>query len=239
MFNIIKGDILMSELVDNCPRCGTKSITFDLIAQNLIQLEYNWKHWIEAFCICRSCHESTVFVLSQKELRDEKFIMQGLEKYTSSVNRIVEVEDYISIKDKEARQPPEYLSASIDATFREGAICLSVDCFNAAGTMFRLCIDLATKSLLPEEDRDGLNAGVRRSLGLRLPWLFDNNILPETLRDLSSCIKDDGNDGAHEGTLGADDAEDIFDFTYILLERIYTEPKRIKLANERRKTRRS
>ncbi len=92
--------------------------------------------------------------------------------------------------------------------------------------------------MLPEGEVKGLNSKVRRDLGLRLPWLFDNGILPEALRELSSCVKDDGNDGAHEGTLKKEDAEDLLDFTYALLERIYTEPKRLQLAKERRLSRR-
>lgn len=36
-----------------------------------------------------------------------------------------------------------------------------------------------------------------------------------------------------------EDGEDILDFTYILLERIYTEDKRLKLAQARRDERRS
>jgi len=103
--------------------------------------------------------------------------------------------------------------------------------------MFRLCIDIVTRGMLPEENVKGLNARVRRDLGLRLPWMFDNDILPESIRELSSCIKDDGNDGAHEGTLRKQDAEDMLDFTYAMLERLYTEPKRIELAKERRAAR--
>ncbi|WP_373017600.1 DUF4145 domain-containing protein [Thiomicrorhabdus sp.] len=105
--------------------------------------------------------------------------------------------------------------------------------------MFRLCLDLATKELLPSDNDEttGLNNRVRRNLGLRLPWLFDNNILPESLKELSNCIKDDGNDGAHEGILTTEDAEDILDFTFILLERLYTEPKRIEFAQERQRQR--
>ena len=115
---------------------------------------------------------------------------------------------------------------------------MAIGCINAAGSMFRLCLDLATKTMLPEEEVDGLNARTRRSLGLRLSWLFDNGILPEPLRELSVCIKDDGNDGAHEGTLSEEDAGNILDFTRVMLERIYTEPKRIELAKERRASRR-
>ena len=93
--------------------------------------------------------------------------------------------------------------------------------------------------MLPEEEVEGLNYKTRRNLGLRLPWLFDNSILPEVLRELSSCVKDDGNDGAHEGTLKKEEAEDLLDFTFAILERIYTEPKRVQIAKERREARRS
>ena len=110
---------------------------------------------------------------------------------------------------------------------------------NAAATMFRLCMDIATRQMLPEKDEQGLNANIRRNLGLRLPWLFDTKRLPEALRDLSACVKDDGNDGAHEGTLSKVDADDLLDFTIALLERLYTEPERLKLAKSRRDARRA
>ena len=47
---------------------------------------------------------------------------------------------------------PEYVTEGIAAVFEEGATCLTVGCFNAAGTMFRLCIDLSTRSMLPKGD---------------------------------------------------------------------------------------
>lgn len=113
-------------------------------------------------------------------------------------------------------------------------MCYGVSCYNAAGTMLRLCVDIATRTLLPKEDLDGLSGKTRRDLGLRLPWLFANGKLPEGLKDLASCIKDDGNDGAHEGTFTKKEAEDLLEFTYILLERLYTEPQRLRVAKQRR-----
>ncbi|WP_227525439.1 DUF4145 domain-containing protein, partial [Klebsiella pneumoniae] len=77
-----------------------------------------------------------------------------------------------------------------------------------------------------------------RSLGLRMEWLFDNHLLPESLRELAECVKDDGNDGAHEGVLDKDAAEDLEDFTYLFLERLYTEPQRLIEARTRREQRR-
>lgn len=228
----------MSELVANCPRCKAKEMTFDLIRFIPTYVEYDWKHHCEAFCICRKCRRSTVFDLSQSDPRYEDHF-ENLVKFSGAVNSIANVEGYICLKDMGTQPPPEHLPPNVDAAFREGAACMAISCHNAAGTMFRLCIDLATRSMLPTEETEGLNARTRRDLGLRLPWLFDNGQLPEALRDLSSCIKDDGNDGAHQGTLTGDDARDILDFTYVLLERIYTEPKRLELARERREARRT
>ena len=107
--------------------------------------------------------------------------------------------------------------------------------------MFRLCVDIATRPLLPEaDDSDSLqpNARQRRDLGLRLPWLFENGLLPAALTELAKCIREDGNDGAHIGILNKSDADDLLDFTTALLERLYTEPRRLELAEERRKARR-
>ena len=230
----------MSDLIANCPRCGAQHVTFDLMSYTLVRFQYNWQSWYEAFSVCRHCKRSTVFVVSERGVEEAEHIQQnGLAKTTLAANSLVNVEDYISQKNADARPAPEHLPTGIKSVFDEGALCLSIGCVNAAATMFRLCIDIATQSLLPQEDAKGLNSKIRRNLGLRLPWLLDNNILPEALRELSTCIKDDGNDGAHVGTLGEEDAEDLIDFTTALLERLYTEPKRLRLAKERREARRA
>lgn len=227
----------MSLLVADCPRCGAKQISFDLTNQVPIGIHNKWQKRLEVFCVCRACLRPTIFVVRQTEFNWGPKIDQGLANISVAVNKIVEVERYISIQDNSAESPPEHLPEDIERVFKEGAACMSIGCNNAAATMFRLCLDLATKALLPDQ-AEGLKAATRRNLGLRLTWLFDNNVLPESLRALSTCIKDDGNDGAHEGLLTKDDAADILDFTYILLERLYTEPKRLELAGQRRAARR-
>lgn len=224
----------MSELVANCPRCGVKNITFDLVSAFSTHAEYGWQKWLEAFCICRHCNRSTVFVLSQKDLKFDVLIKQGLEKFPRAVNSIVSIERHINIKDHSSDSPPEHLPKRIEAVFREGSTCLSLGCFNAAGTMFRLCLDLATKPMLPDPSKEGPNEHEGKFLGARIKWLFKNKVLPENLADLSTSIKDDGNDGAHAGNLREKDARDILDFTFALLERIYTEPKKIEMAKQRR-----
>jgi len=230
----------MSELVADCPRCGSRKITFDVTQEHYIYRRYDWQYWFETFCICRHCKRSTIFILSQNTNSDHDVVHKnGLLKLTGAINRYMDIEGYVSLKDKAAIEPPEHLPDEISAAFSEGAKCLAIGCHNAAGTMFRLCVDIATRQKLPEANEQGPNAKIRRDLGLRLPWLFNNGYLPEALRELSACVKEDGNDGAHAGSLSKEDADDLLDFTIALLERMYTEPERLRLAKERRDARRS
>jgi hypothetical protein len=231
----------MTELVADCPRCGASRITFDLTGQTgPVGTRYDWQQLYEAFCICRHCGRGTIFHLAETGIEEAKLIRKsGLANLSGAVNHLVRIEGFVSLKDRAGIPPPEHVPKVIAAIFSEGATCFAVQCFNAAGTMFRLCVDLATRSLLPAGDADGLNARVRRELGLRLPWMFEHSLLPEALRDLSACIREDGNDGAHQGTLTKEDAGDLLDFTISLLERLYTEPERLRLAKERRDKRRA
>jgi hypothetical protein len=231
----------MPDLVTDCPRCGTRHITFDLLGVVPITVDYGWLVTFEGFSRCRKCHRTTVFLLRQREIVSKaasgQLAIKALMDYPGAANDLVDARSYVSQKDAVGVEPPEYLPSPIKAAFEEGAKCLAVGCPNAAATMFRLCIDLGTRGLLPPAGEPP-NTQVRRSLGLRLQWLFDNGKLPEALRDLSAAVKDDGNDGAHEGTLEAADAEDLLDFSFRLLERMFTEPKKLELAAARRTERR-
>jgi hypothetical protein len=229
----------MSELVANCPRCNSAKMTFDVKSVLHIGTKYGWQLWYEAFSICRHCDRSTVFILTSSSVdASHELQRHGLTQISGAVNNYVNIEGFINLKDTSAVKPPEHLPKNIEESFKEGATCLATECFNAAATMFRLCIDLATRPMLPKIDEKGLNSQIRRNLGLRLPWLFDNDLLPISLKELSTCVKEDGNDGAHAGTLKKADAEDLLEFTHAFLERLYTEPEKLRLAKERRDVRR-
>ncbi len=223
----------MAEIIYDCPRCGVKKTSFDINGQNFIGKD-SWRTILELYSICRHCHKGTIFIVKQiNSNRDITKLIQN----SGNVNDLIEITKYVNIRENSTDKPPEFLPKDINEVFEEGIICKSVECFNASATMFRLCLDKATKELLPTENIDGLNEKIKRSLGLRLKWLIDNNYIHKSLEELANCIKDDGNDGAHEGILSKEDLEDLYDFTFILLERLYTEPKKIEIANERRKTR--
>lgn len=216
--------------------------TFDVEACLPTVQSYGWKNHYEAFSICRNCRRSTVFTISARSANSEDHLFKtygSILNSKQSLNRHFDVDGYVSVKDRAPAAPPEYVPPNIERAFVEGAACQAIDCHNAAAAMFRLCVDLATQDLLPNHDENGLNSKIRRSLGLRLAWLFANSKLPEALHDLSSCIKDDGNDGAHEGVLTKADTEDVCDFTHTLLERLYTEPARVRAVQDRRAARRA
>jgi hypothetical protein len=166
----------------------------------------------------------------------------GLVEYKGALNDFFAVDRFISLRDHAQHEPPEFLEDALSRAFKEGAACFSIACYNAAATMFRLCVDLATRPLLPnKEDTNAAqpNEKARRDLGLRLKWMFDNEALDPALRELATCIREDANDGAHVGNLSKEDAEDLLDFTTALLERLVTEPKRLEQAEVRRKERRN
>ena len=227
----------MPFLIDNCPRCGAKSITFDVSAQTHVTTERGWQNFFEIFCVCRACKRATIFLVGLKEPDPTGQFSGGPVHYDGNLSDGIYVERFISIRDSVSRKPPEHVKGELENAFAEGAACLSIECYNAAATMFRLCVDLVTKPLLPDPEdatKPRPNERQRRFLGYRLPWLFDNGLLPSDLRDLADCIKEDGNDGAHVGNLTKEDTEDLLDFTSALLERLVTEPENIKLAKERR-----
>lgn len=230
----------MAELVASCPRCRAQHMTFDVKCYCLIGKKYQWQEIYEVFCVCRRCARSTVFILADGQVESNEQLRKhgGIEKYPGALNDWLRIEGFVNIKDLAMRPLPEHIPDDIKAVFSEGVACLATNCNNASGTMFRLCIDLATKAMLPVDGVNGLNSKIRRNLGLRLPWLFENKILPENLHILADCVKEDGNDGAHQGTLTAEDSEDLYDFTFSLLTRLYSEPEEIRLAQVRRASRR-
>jgi hypothetical protein len=142
----------MSLLIADCPRCGSKSITFDVLAQVFSFQESQWKNSYEVFSVCRSCRTPTIFMISLRDYteRNKLSTTNALVQYDFSLNDYFDVDRYISLRDNSQYQPPEFLDDSLSNAFKEGAACFSIACYNAAATMFRLCVDLVTRPLLPD-----------------------------------------------------------------------------------------
>lgn len=111
--------------------------------------------------------------------------------------------------------------------------------------MFRLCLDLVTKDLLDkwlEENQTSdqqPNKEQKNKLANRIDFLIAQDKIPKRLKELAHCIRHDGNDSAHDGTTGEDEALDCLDFTEALLIEIYTMPEKINKSSRRRSERRA
>ena len=225
--------------VDNCPRCKAKKTTFDVCNIVFIDAPLSIHNVIyyEVPMQCRNCRRLSIV----SAYTNDKDIARNLETLMSQknlLNEILKVSSFITLADIQVSTPPEHLPQNVHNAFVEGAKCYAAGCYNAAGAMFRLSLDLASKSQLPA-DGSGITITPRQKnyLADRLEWLFDNNHWPASLKDMVTCIRQDGNDGAHDGELGKDEAYDIMDFSFWVLEKIYTEPERIRISQERRASR--
>lgn len=228
----------MAFLVADCPRCSSRKIQFLVIGASKfwekrdgIQGVGNGFYY-EVQCACCECRKSTLFRIRRPI---DKGSLDNIDWSDAdfAIKNVATILGPVTPADIAIEAPPEFLPAHIEQAYNEGSKCLSIGCFNASATMYRLCLDFATKAMLPPEGEEPGNR-IRRSLGFRIEWLLNNGRLPEALRDLAECVKDDGNDGAHEGILDEKSALDLRDFSYILLERIYTEVERIAEAKRRR-----
>jgi hypothetical protein len=230
----------MPELVANCPRCGTKNTTFDVVANSTVGYANGQPFRFETTCLCRHCERNTVF---ETELKSS-YLLNGVRAETIASTK-GSVADFIQVMAKAESfdfseiNAPGFLPTAVENAFKEAQKCRSIDCWNAAGAMFRACLDLATKDKLEQSELSpGLNR-IERNLGLRLKWMFEQEIIPTDLQSLADSVKEDGNDGAHDLSLTVEDCADLADFTKLLLERIYTEPGKIEAAAKRREARRN
>ena len=229
---------MSTTLIHDCPRCGVKKLTFDVKGVIYVRKSDTRDKYAEVFSSCRECGHGTIFILSDESpnhLVDEYNILQrngNLNSYCS-IDGVVNFVEFLTI------DPPSHLPPDVQKAFSEGARAHAVECWNASACMFRASIDIATKDLLPKDNSDGLDDNTRRSLARRLKWLFQSNRLQKDLKGLASCVKEDGNEAIHSTTLDKEDAVDLLDFTVALLERIYTEPEKIKTAEQRRRQRRA
>jgi hypothetical protein len=154
-------------LIEDCPRCGAGNMTFDVTDEFPVDMMYGWQFISELFSTCRNCHRPTVFKVGKKsydvDLPDHKYL--GV---IHDLNNAVQLYGYVSLKDLAAASPPEHCPKDVDSAFREGATCIAAQCHNAAAAMFRLCVDLATRPMVPQEETLGLNHRTRRDFGVAI-----------------------------------------------------------------------
>lgn len=222
----------MAMLIADCPRCGHKQMTLDVLASaNTFSGSTLQTRSFETFCRCRHCFGTSIFELYNK-ISDHP-----PHKFDGTINGSFSIEEVIR-PSAATIKCPDYVPETVKSVFDEAAECLAIKQWNAAGAMFRKIVDLASKERLPPAEVAEPSKQIRRNLKARLDWLFANGRLPDDLLPLADCIREDGNDAVHEYPIQQPEAEDVADFTIQLLERLYTSPGKLNAAAIRRAERR-
>lgn len=226
-------------IIETCPRCGSRQVTLDIFS-SVKALRDDRRFW--AFCRCRSCFEPSIFDLFDQYMSG---FPSGSDRNGTVVNGLYEITVSKPVL-ADSFKCPDFVDDSIKAIFDESSTCFAIGTFDASGAMSRKVLDAATRALVKVEpggektDVNHISWKTYKDLRLRLDWLFDRALLPEDLRDLASCVHQDGNDAAHSmETIGREAALDLIEFTISILETLYTRPGRIKANKERRDARRA
>ena len=234
----------MPTVVADCPRCGARHMTFDVHTDVYIGARHGWLTEHEIAVVCRRCKRISILKIEITAIEDKHEFRQDGEvtKSKGDLEPRFRKIGFLDVSDLEGvTDPPDYLPPEIASAFSEGAKCMSIKCYNASAAMFRLCLDLATKPLLPNVTETAVpqpSKYERFNLGARIDWLIKQGKIPAALAGLAHSVRQDGNDGAHDGSLDDKDAADLLDFTIAVLERQFTEPERLRLAEVRRIQRR-
>ena len=179
-----------------------------------------------------------MYIAASTDIPEPGYIRPSPMEINGEVNHSYEIKGYVNISYFKSMKSPDHVPEPIQQAFNEGSKAYSIGCWNAAGCMLRASIDLATQRVLKLKQAD-IPLDDKQWLKKRLKWMFDNNHLNSDMRELSTCIREDGNDAAHSVNLSKADALDILDFSHTLLECLFTRPARLKEAGKRRDKRRA
>lgn len=223
----------------DCQRCGQCKVTFDIMAASEIEEFLNFNQY-ECMLRCRKCGKSKLAIL--RERSNYNTVHPPMNYGGKHVDPVYELVDWV-FQVPNSRATPLYVPQDISQVFQQGAACLSLGLWDAAGAMFRKVLDASTRISTPLPDSNSETKPpswkVYKDLRLRLDWLFENNMLDKGLSEFANCIHQDGNDAVHSLVgIGQNEAIDLADFSESILEFIYTRPGKIAENHRRREERR-
>lgn len=222
----------MSFLSTKCNHCYTERIKLNVRSKYSVDITSYF------FLSCEGCDQPTIVSAIIKHTRNQR---------SHIVPVIFNIDDDIDIQkcfhtirtiysenSTHLFKCPLHVPSDIENCFNEAAKCYQIQCYVACSSMLRLCLDLITKDLMKSAEEKEIN-----NLSKRINHLIEINIIPSDLKDFAHSIRLDGNDAAHDGSTSKDEANDLMDFSILLLERIYTNKEKLRIAEERRSNRRS
>lgn len=206
----------------DCPHCGGASCAFTFVAEVPHARKSNEAPGAFSLAFsCNSCFELVGLLI--KSTAGNKSFAGGK---TGNIATLLNSErSYILRKVYPARdkaEAPEHVSESVARCYVQAADNASRKNADAAGAMYRKCIDLATKEL------DPTLAG--KKLAARIDALHAKGALTAGLKDWAHAIRLDGNDASHEpDELTPDEVEQLGSFTDLFLRYSFTLPKQVEM----------
>lgn len=228
----------MTLYVGECRRCGAQRMAFEVYGmcvavdcreEGSLRDDTIYTRIIELACQCRECNRTTVFLLQA----------QTSAKHELPKTRFDANENPLKFGYAEFRAFPTSVAGPTPAAtpqpaanfYHQGITALGHGLNDAAGCMFRKCLEAATRSdeltrMIPEGEREEYG---RKWLKARLTKLKEIHAIPPALADLVDVIKDEGDAAVHENQLyDKASAEALQGFTETFLEQMFTLPAQIK-----------
>lgn len=203
---------MLSQLVNNCPHCRTRSAGFYIAHQwpSLRGTDY-----ANILAVCGVCNLGILIVSSRKYGSSHEDFIRLTQVYSYGQYEIV------NIWPRGSPEIPSGVPENISSFYMQGLDSLSTRHWDAAGAMFRKTLDTATKALKPE----------LKSLNLytRINRLVDEGVLTSAMGDWSHEIRIDGNEAVHdEEPETEEDARSAQKFTEAFLTYVFSLPRMVE-----------
>lgn len=207
----------MAFFVRDCVRCGVKKVQHFVVGNNRIR----YRHW-EVAGACAHC--SSISIYDWISPNDNI----GINSYENSLEQsdatLAEMPIRIATT---AMELSEHIPERIAGLFREANECRQMTWYEAAGSMYRKTLDVATKYIYSHDPRL-VDKKPADALRVRIKSLGEMKILDNDIVELADIVALDGNDATHDiDPYTREEAEALEDLTLDLLERLFVRPARI------------
>jgi len=204
----------------DCPHCGANQSAFAYLAEIAHQVKPHESP--KAFSLAFSC--PTCFDLVGVHVISNLAVSSFATGRNGSLKG--HMGQHFRLKSLYPRAPetviPDHISDNVSRCFSQAADNAKRRQMDAAGAMYRKCLDLATKEL------DASLAG--KNLAPRIDSLHKSGLLTDALKEWAHAIRLDGNDAAHDADeLSQEEVAQLASFTDLFLRYAFTLPKQVEL----------
>ena len=189
---------------DNCPYCQTRSVAFK------IEHVRGWWHYLYGEEFEPVQREDTLAICGHCS----KTVLAEF----GEENNLLRI--YPS-----PPKPPENLPEVVELYFEQGVDSLFQN-YDAAGAMFRTTLETALKIKFPKTKATDLKNRINEAVD-------QGNLTPD-LAAWAHEIRLGGNDAVHDKPLSEEEAQDLRDFTELVLLYLFTLPEKLARAKARR-----